>query len=321
VISVDSIDSDRQSEYVEVMPALTGRIAATQSGFCFREVLEKSPRWSWIIAIVVLLGSAMIYLIVSIASAMVAMLISSGSGDESGSLISTQSVGRMMRDRSGFALTLLIPQLSLLILPVFATLLAPQAFLSRLMLRRGHWPLWGWIAAIGATPLIALSSSIVLGLFQSESEQLTLLTEVFRFHATSGFLVPLILLVGLTPAICEEILFRGFLQPLLIRLTRPGWGILFSAMAFALFHLDPVHVVGVFPLGLWLGYLSYQSGSLIPAMLAHLCNNVLSILLVMDEGAGVLDLPSVLETISIVLSGILGLAGVAYLNRTTTTSS
>lgn len=94
--------------------------------------------------------------------------------------------------------------------------------------------------------------------------------------------------VAIVPAICEEVLFRGFVQSGLVRQSEKAWsGVAATAVIFALFHLDPWRFVMVALLGLFLGWLRQASGSLWPAILAHALNNTLSIALVATGTAGV----------------------------------
>ncbi len=90
----------------------------------------------------------------------------------------------------------------------------------------------------------------------------------------------LLVAFALVPAVCEEILFRGFLQAGLARaIQRPAGLLAVSALVFAVFHLDPWRFAGVTALGLFLAWLRLETGSLLPPMAAHAASNVLSITL------------------------------------------
>ena len=82
----------------------------------------------------------------------------------------------------------------------------------------------------------------------------------------------LILLMAVLPAICEEVLFRGFLINFF---EYKGFrqSIFISGLLFAIFHLDPFRFIQVFLLGLWLGYILLKSNSLFLVMFAHFMNN------------------------------------------------
>lgn len=86
-----------------------------------------------------------------------------------------------------------------------------------------------------------------------------------------------LLVLGLLPAISEELVFRGVLT----RAFGPrAWlGIVVSAVVFSLYHLNPPQMVGVFPLALALGFLAVRARSIVPGMIAHLLNNAIVLVL------------------------------------------
>jgi membrane protease YdiL (CAAX protease family) len=102
---------------------------------------------------------------------------------------------------------------------------------------------------------------------------------LFTYRGPADFAV-LLVVYSLVPAVCEEILFRGFLQTGLVHhLGSPARGIAVSAFVFGLFHLNPWRFAGVFCLGLFLGWLRHESGSLVVSIAAHLFSNLISIVL------------------------------------------
>lgn len=101
--------------------------------------------------------------------------------------------------------------------------------------------------------------------------------DLFIYRGRFDFSV-LLIVFAVVPAVCEEILFRGFLlQGLIASLGHPTRAIMIQALVFALFHVDPWRGPEVFALGVFLALLTLWSGSLIPAMVAHAFNNALSI--------------------------------------------
>lgn len=224
-------------------------------------------------------------------------------------LRSEAAMEEVSSSRVGLTLLVVIPQLALVLPACFAAILSPVKIRERLGLVRGHWPLWAWLAAALATPLVGLISSVVVGSFAEESENLKSMSEVFRIHGANGFLVPLALMIGATPAICEEILFRGYIQTRLNRAIGPAAGITLASLAFALFHMDIIHVIAVFPLGVFLGIVAWRSGSLVPAMLGHFVNNVISVVAVVmapQNETDVLALPVAMLSLSIMGLGFFG---------------
>ena len=92
------------------------------------------------------------------------------------------------------------------------------------------------------------------------------------------------LLIALLPAICEELFFRGWLLAAFAG-ERPSRrravaAVLLQAAAFAGFHLLPERMPQTFLLGAVLGWMTLATGSLVPAVLAHLAHNAVPLVLV-----------------------------------------
>ncbi len=85
----------------------------------------------------------------------------------------------------------------------------------------------------------------------------------------------LALVALLLAPIGEELLFRGTLYAGLRAEFGTKAAIAAQAIAFALFHLNPVHLVVAAVAGLALGWLREHSGRLWPCVLAHACHNAL----------------------------------------------
>ena len=90
----------------------------------------------------------------------------------------------------------------------------------------------------------------------------------------------LLILVGVVPGVCEELLFRGFVQAGLRKTFESDTkAIVVGSLLFAGFHLNPWSFPFLVMIGLFLGVLVQRTGSLVPAMIAHALNNILSLLL------------------------------------------
>ena len=81
-----------------------------------------------------------------------------------------------------------------------------------------------------------------------------------------------VLMLAVTPAICEELIFRGYAQRQFER-AGPAVGVALSGVLFALYHLRPSQVLPLAAIGLYLAYLTWRTGSLWPAVAAHFANN------------------------------------------------
>ena len=93
-------------------------------------------------------------------------------------------------------------------------------------------------------------------------------------------LLALTLAAAVAPGLCEEVAFRGFFQPMLRSRFGKHAGVALAAALFAVMHLDPWHLLALFAIGLFLGYLYVWTGSLWVPVLAHFMNNATSVLLI-----------------------------------------
>ena len=122
-------------------------------------------------------------------------------------------------------------------------------------------------------------------------------------------------ILGLLPALSEELLFRGFIQRILAERLGAVVGITGAAALFGLAHADPVHSSAAFALGLFLGTLTFIAGSVGPAMLCHGLNNLLSV--TGSMGGWSPANPSELAVLCLVASSGLALWGASRLCRPT----
>ena len=80
-------------------------------------------------------------------------------------------------------------------------------------------------------------------------------------------------LVALTPAICEEALFRGPILHGLRARAGPAAAVVLTGLLFGIFHLELSRILPIALLGVLLSLVALQSRSILPAMLAHFLNN------------------------------------------------
>jgi len=98
------------------------------------------------------------------------------------------------------------------------------------------------------------------------------------------------LLVAVLPAVCEELFFRGWLLAAFAG-DKPGRrravsAVLLQAAVFAAFHLLPERMPQTFALGIALGWMTLATGSLLPAVLAHLAHNSVPLVLAASAADG-----------------------------------
>lgn len=107
--------------------------------------------------------------------------------------------------------------------------------------------------------------------------------------------------------VMEELIFRGFILKNLQKFGNIS-AILLSALLFSLFHQNLVQLVPAFITGLVLGFLTVKSGSLVPAILAHIVNNVVRILPELLPGGAETD--SLVLWVYSILIFVLSIAGI-----------
>lgn len=112
---------------------------------------------------------------------------------------------------------------------------------------------------------------------EAEAEELTKFFTTF--NSTGDFLLGLFV-IALLPAIGEELVFRGMLQPEIFRASgNHHIAIWVSAIIFSAFHMQFFGFVPRVFLGALFGYLYVWSGNLILPMIAHFVNNGFSVLM------------------------------------------
>jgi len=107
-----------------------------------------------------------------------------------------------------------------------------------------------------------------------------LVEEMFRtlVSANSAWeLMFVVLVVSITPAIVEELLFRGLVQSSFERRMKPTNAAIWTGVIFGLFHFNPFALVPLIILGCFFGILRARSRSIVIAMSLHFLNNGLAV--------------------------------------------
>ncbi len=155
------------------------------------------------------------------------------------------------------------------------------AFLGFRTWHSGYFVLLATVALFAGTPLIGwahwLNAALPLpqALLDMENSQNWLVAEVLRVDYPWELLMAL-LVAAVVPALGEELLFRGVLQPQLQRLSNhPHVGIWLTAFVFSAIHFQFVGFLPRMLLGAFLGYMYWWSASLwVPIWLHFLFNGV-----------------------------------------------
>ncbi len=85
-----------------------------------------------------------------------------------------------------------------------------------------------------------------------------------------------VLVIAVTPAICEEFLFRGLVLKNFEKFLSASKAVFYSGFLFALFHFHPFNLIPLIILGVYLTFIVYHSGSILTAVVCHFLNNFIS---------------------------------------------
>lgn len=114
------------------------------------------------------------------------------------------------------------------------------------------------------------------------------LLESTTLNLVSAHSIPELLIVvfaiAVTPAICEEGLFRGLVFKNMIQFSSPARAVAVTGIIFALFHFHPFNLVPLILIGIFLTYITFVSNSIFPAVICHFVNNFLAVISVYIYG-------------------------------------
>ncbi len=95
----------------------------------------------------------------------------------------------------------------------------------------------------------------------------------------SASLWSVLLVIAVVPAICEELAFRGFILSGLRSAGHRWRALVISSFLFGITHSILQQSISAFVVGLVIGYIAMQTGSILPGMLYHFTHNALAVLL------------------------------------------
>jgi sodium transport system permease protein len=189
----------------------------------------------------------------------------------------------IQNDLSGLMQSILIPQLAVILAPaLLMTFLLTRNPAQSLLLK---WPSrWTAVAvfaalflAVAIHPLMTVLQTWVRQLFPI-NEEVKLAMEKLQGMFGQADIRMLILLIAFVPAVCEELAFRGFILSGFRHLGYKWRAIALSAFFFGVTHGILQQSMITFLVGLVLGYIAIQSGSILPGIIFHFTHNSLIIL-------------------------------------------
>jgi len=176
-------------------------------------------------------------------------------------------------------------------LVLYGLLFGALGVMFRVVYDRPFWRSLGW-RPLGTSPLMVtlagMSTAMLVGLASklihapTGDNQMTQLLETRTDVLVIGTLA-----ITLAP-LCEELAFRGFLQPLLERSLGAVWGILLAAIPFGVMHFHEYgnswrHVAIISMAGAAFGWMRHFTGSTKAAVLMHAAYNALFFIALMTE--------------------------------------
>lgn len=223
---------------------------------------------------------------------------------------------------------LLITEWLLLLAPVLLLLWYTKVnFRSALNLRPLPW--WGVLSSlvIGAASIVLVIqlSHLFNKVMPMPEAMEEAMAGLFTIDGSIPQLLFLLFVVALTPAICEEVLFRGvILSGLRTRLGLASSAVLVGVL-FGLFHIDIFRIPPIIVLGTVLTYLTLRTGSIFAGVLVHLMNNGFAILIATGFFPAAIGEILQLESFEarglpggvLIVAGIVFIAGIAFLEFAT----
>jgi len=206
----------------------------------------------------------------------VALVLASHIGEASPEALGRELLGSM---RGGVLFVLALTQYGLMLLPTVLLVRRWHTFHVREYLRLTRFPIIEIVLAVLIVIALMPTGSFVAELIQRGlgiPDQFTSIGQELFTASTPREFLWLSFVIGVTPAICEETFFRGYVQRTFER--RLGWkSVIVTGVFFGLFHMQPVGLFTLALIGVVLGYFYYRSKSLFPSMAAHFTNNFIAV--------------------------------------------
>lgn len=148
-------------------------------------------------------------------------------------------------------------------------------------------PFTGWLGELNRN--IPFPAEMASWMKEKEESAARTIRALLSRHTISDLIQNLVA-VAVFAAVGEELLFRGLVQRLLIKIFKSPWaGILIAAALFSAMHMQFYGFFPRFTLGILLGFIFWYSGSLWVSILAHFVYDAVLIILAYNN-------PKMLET-------------------------
>jgi sodium transport system permease protein len=133
------------------------------------------------------------------------------------------------------------------------------------------------VLAAALHPLVIQLGAFIQWIYPMNPGTVAALEPVLKLLADTPWFYA-VLVIALTPAICEELVFRGFLLSGFRQLGNTWSAIILSSLFFAIVHGILQQSLNACILGIVIGYIAVKSRSILPCILYHLTHNTISVL-------------------------------------------
>ncbi|PYG89034.1 hypothetical protein LY28_00854 [Ruminiclostridium sufflavum DSM 19573] len=138
------------------------------------------------------------------------------------------------------------------------------------------------VLMVTALPIVAVLNAIALGLIRLVFGKNLPIDKISVPDVPTLFIA--ILVVGISAAVCEEIMFRG-----LISKGYERYGVIASlavtSVLFGILHRDIQKGVSTILLGALIGFIVYRTNSIYAGMIAHFSNNTIAVMMVFSSSS------------------------------------
>jgi len=148
--------------------------------------------------------------------------------------------------------------------------------------------IWGVLGAVVLNPFLSYVGDVQVvvlsegfGLKEEVRQWKALFDDVVEKLASANSVGELALVVGvmaLTPAVCEEVVFRGLIQRNFSRAMSPLRTVIWTGAIFGIYHLNPIQTLPLIAIGIYISYLRQTSGALWLCIVAHFAFNFFSVM-------------------------------------------
>lgn len=122
------------------------------------------------------------------------------------------------------------------------------------------------------------------GYSQQLDEQRSKMLQQYLSSGSIGKMLLNVFFIGLVPAVCEELFFRGVIQRFAHTWLKKWWlSVVVSALVFAFWHFSISEFIPIFIAGFLIGWVYYLTSNLWLSILLHFLNNGLQVVLAYAE--------------------------------------